>query len=320
MDYCRTVEAMGGLDLDDIRELKDDFTTELRRKNRSKRTIDGYATHIDYFAAYLAEMSLPTDAPAITRDVIGGYIEHLLTRPNSRTGELLSPQYARSQYRSLQQFFKYLFAEEIVPVDPFDRLSLPDAPDKIVPVPNADSLRTLLNECSGPSFDDRRDNAIIRLFADTGCRCGEVAGLGLDDLDFAENTVLVLGKGRRPRSTPFGDKTRTAIRKYLRVRAKHPKAVNGQPALWLGRMGPMTDHGIRQMLERRAASAGIEHIHPHMLRHWFAHNWLANGGQEQDLMMLAGWRSRQMLDRYGKSVADERAKDAHRRARLGDQL
>lgn len=85
-------------------------------------------------------------------------------------------------------------------------------------------------------------------------------------------------------------------------------------------MGPMTDHGIRQMLERRAASAGIEHIHPHMLRHWFAHNWLANGGQEQDLMMLAGWRSRQMLDRYGKSVADERAKDAHRRARLGDQL
>lgn len=72
MDYFRTAEAMGGLHLDDIRELKDDFTTELRRKNRSKRTIDGYATHIDYFAAYLVEMSLPTDAPGITRDIIGG--------------------------------------------------------------------------------------------------------------------------------------------------------------------------------------------------------------------------------------------------------
>ncbi|MFD6223382.1 tyrosine-type recombinase/integrase [Nocardia asteroides] len=279
---------IGGIDLDDIRELKDDFTTELRRKNQSKRTIDGYATHIDNFAAYLVESSLPTSAPAITKDIIGGYIEHLLTRPNSRSGQPLSPQYARSQYRSLQQFFKYLFAEEIIAADPFDRLSLPDAPDKIVPVPSADSLRALLDGCAGTSFDDRRDNAIIRLFADTGCRCGEVAALGLDDLDFAENTVLVLGKGRRPRSSPFGDKTRTALRRYLRIRAQHPKAINDESALWLGRLGPMTDHGIRQMLERRAAAAGIEHIHPHMLRHWFAHNWLANGGQEQDLMMLAG--------------------------------
>lgn len=48
-----------------------------------------------------------------------------------------------------------------------------------------------------------------------------------------------------------------------------------------------------------------------MLRHWFAHNWLANGGQDRDLMMLAGWRSRQTLDRYGKSVADERARAVH---------
>ncbi|MFC9995857.1 tyrosine-type recombinase/integrase [Nocardia sp. NPDC127526] len=82
----------------------------------------------------------------------------------------------------------------------------------------------------------------------------------------------------------------------------------------------MTDNGIRQMLERRAIAAGIDHIHPHQFRHWFAHNWLASGGQEQDLMMLAGWRSRQMPDRYGKSVAADRAKAAHRRARLGDKL
>ncbi|MGK8559571.1 tyrosine-type recombinase/integrase [Nocardia gipuzkoensis] len=139
----------------------------------------------------------------------------------------------------------------------------------------------------------------LRLFADTGCRCGEVANLGLDDLDFEENSALVVGKGGRPRSSPFGDKTRIALRRYLRARNQHPFAKKSD-RLWLGRQGPMTDHGIRQMLERRAQAAGIDHIHPHMLRHWFAHNWLANGGQEQDLMMLAGWRSRQMLDRYGK--------------------
>jgi len=82
----------------------------------------------------------------------------------------------------------------------------------------------------------------------------------------------------------------------------------------------MTANGIHQMLQRRAGAASIEHLHPHMFRHTFAHRWLADGGQEQDLMRLAGWKSPQMLSRYGASAADERARDAHRRMRLGDKL
>ncbi|MGW0247965.1 tyrosine-type recombinase/integrase [Nocardia goodfellowii] len=310
---------MGTYSLDDIRELDDDFATELRRKNRAKKTIDVYLLHIGYFAEYLVSEGLPTEAPEITRNHIGGYIEELLTRTNKRTQEPLSPQYARSQYRSLQQFFKYLAAEEIIESSPFDKMSPPDAPDQLVPVPSIESLRKLLDLCSGKDFTALRDNAIIRMFADTGCRCGEIANLAVDDLDFEEDSAMVIGKGNRPRSVPFGDKTRIALRRYLRARAQHSFAKKSD-RLWLGRQGPLTDHGIRQMLERHAETAGIDHIHPHMLRHWFAHNWLVNGGQEQDLMMLAGWRSRQMLDRYGKSVADERAKVAHRRARLGDKL
>ncbi|MGW6728616.1 tyrosine-type recombinase/integrase [Nocardia sp. NPDC055029] len=123
-----------------------------------------------------------------------------------------------------------------------------------------------------------------------------------------------------PRLLPFGDKTRTALRRYLRMRARHPQAANDRPELWLSRFGPITKSGVQQMIDRRAVNAGIGHLHPHQFRHFFAHNWLANGGQEQDLMMLAGWRSRQMLGRYGASVASERARDAHKRAIFGDQL
>ncbi|MBF6236650.1 tyrosine-type recombinase/integrase [Nocardia otitidiscaviarum] len=308
------------MDLDDIRELAEDFATELRRRNRSKQTIDGYLTRIRYLADYLEEQGQSTSAPDITRAHLGAYIENLLTRPNLRTGEPLSPEYARGQYRSLQQFFKYLAAEEIIAVNPFDKMSPPTVPDQQVPVPSIDAVRALLSECDGADFNARRDSAIIRLFADTGMRCGELAPLEVDSLDFNENTVLVIGKGGRPRTCPFGDKTRTALRRYLRVRAKHPAAKNDTPLLWLGYRGPMTDSGIRQMLERRCDAAGIERLHPHQLRHFFAHTWLDSGGQEQDLMMLAGWRSRQMLARYGAAVADTRAKSAHRRARLGDKL
>jgi integrase len=58
----------------------------------------------------------------------------------------------------------------------------------------------------------------------------------------------------------------------------------------------------------------------HVFRHTFGHLWRANGGEEGDLMVLGGWKSRAMLDRYGKSAAVERAKSAHRRFSPGDRI
>jgi integrase/recombinase XerC len=53
------------------------------------------------------------------------------------------------------------------------------------------------------------------------------------------------------------------------------------------------------MLKRRGADAGIADLHPHAFRHTWAHAFRAAGGNEGDLMLLGGWRSRAMLDRYG---------------------
>jgi integrase len=82
----------------------------------------------------------------------------------------------------------------------------------------------------------------------------------------------------------------------------------------------MTTSGIGQMLTRRGAQAGVDHVHPHRFRHTFASGWLSGGGNEGDLMQLAGWKSRDMLDRYGASAAAARARDAHKRMSPGDLL
>ncbi len=145
-----------------------------------------------------------------------------------------------------------------------------------------------------------------------------MAGLQVPDIDWDNQLLRVVLKGGKELAVPFGMRSAQSLDRYVRARTRHKYARS--PWLWLGLKGRLTDSGIRQMVERRCVEAGIPHIFPHQGRHTTAHNWLSKGGNEGDLMELMGWTSRDMLGRYGKSAAVERAQKAHRKMALGDEF
>jgi site-specific recombinase XerD len=304
--------------MEDLRNLVPDWQLHLRAANKAPRTITSYVAVAEEFVRWLVKTEQPTGCD-VSKTTVEGFLTYMQSRPSKRGGTLSAASVAVT-YRSLQQFFRWLSdVEEVIPVSPFAKLSAPAVPVQPVPVISDDHLKALLESCKGKAFQQRRDEALIRLFLDTGCRCSEIANLSIEDLDFDVFVIHVVGKGRRARSVPFGAKTAEALRRYLRARNQHPKALSSK-ALWLGKKGTLTDFGIRQLLNRRTKAVGLPHIHPHMFRHTFAHQWLSNDGQETDLMRIAGWRSRDMVARYGASAADARARDAHRKAALGDRF
>ena len=288
-------------------ELVDSWELALRAERKSAETLRSYLAGVRLYFEWCAREGLPDE---IAKRAVQAWIAEMLDQgAEAATGQ--------ARLLAVRRFAAWLAEEDEIPADPLLGIKGPKIDTKVTQPLSDDDIRAMLAAC-GKDFMGLRDAALLRLMTEAGVRAGEVVAMEVADLNLREGVAVVRrGKGGKGRVVPVRPQTAAAIDKYLRARRSHRLA--DSPRLWLGEGGKGLSYpGLWKALKRRADAAKVEGFHPHALRHTAAHRWLAAGGSEGGLMAIAGWERPEMLLRYSKARAADRAFEEAKKLGLGD--
>ena len=200
---------------------------------------------------------------------------------------------ARSVARRLsavRTFLNFLIETGVVKSNAGVHVQAPKAPRRLPATLDADQVASLL-AISGDEPLTLRDRAILELFYSSGLRLGELVGLNLGDVDAADRTVRVLGKGSKERVIPVGRHALAALHDWLQVRGGLARP--GELALFVGRFGArvnprMVQKRVNEWARKQGTPTGV---HPHMLRHSFATHVLESSGNLRAVQEMLGHAS-----------------------------
>lgn len=292
----------------ELRDLLESWMLALRVEHRADNTLKLYRQGVEAYLSWCERLGVPQ---VIDRTQVRTWIASLMDAG-------AEPATAAARQSAAKRFSKWLHSEGEQESDPLDGLKPPSQAEKLVEPLTDDELKALFKACTGKTFEDRRDLAVLRLMAETGMRAGECAALEVADIDLGAGLVTIRkSKVGRGRVCHIGPQTAAALDRWLRIRRTH-RLADG-PLLWLGTRGRQFAYAaLWTALKARAKAAGVERFHPHLLRHSAASRWLAAGGTEGGLMAQSGWTQRRQLDRYTRATASQRAAEEAARLNLGD--
>ena len=287
-------------------QLADALNEELGR-----RAIEGLSLHSLRAMRDAADSFLLSLSPARSIPTSSVTSAHIVRWIEGMRAKSLAPSTLLVRFRYLSVLMRGLVSVGALRESPMKDLRAPRARAPIIEFPDDAALERLLNPLRYQDLNGARDLAIIWFLAAAGLRRAELIGMrwsadpALSDLDLIGARARVLGKGRRERQIPLMTGMLSVLESYLALRGRSSHA--GRPALWLGQRGPLTTSSVNAIVAARGRMAGITHLHPHALRHAWAHRMLSSGVGEGDVMVLGGWSNRAMLSRYGAYAASERA-------------
>ena len=297
-------------------------------EGKSQNTIDIVSNSINYFNDFLRSNHLCTDVKHIGPQEIRSFILYLQQKncfsnhPFSRPQERKLSSYTINCYlRSIRAFWTWLVAEEMIDINPFDRVRLPKPSWKVIPALSENQMLQLLSVIDLRAPVGYRDYAVILTLMDTALRVSELAGIKMNCLWLDEGLIKVIGKGRKERLIPIGHEVQRVIWRYINRYRSQPQNQNFDFVFLTKDGRRMTKGRIEIIMKKYSERAGITGIRcsPHTLRHTAAVRFLRNGGDVFSLQRMLGHSSLEMTRHYCE-LADVDVKRAHLTASPVDNL
>jgi integrase/recombinase XerC len=262
------------------RTLIDGYLTHLSKERRlSKHTASNYARDLRALADYAERGNL-----AHWKTLDSQHIRVFAARAHAGG---LDPRSVQRRLSAVRGFFNYLLRERVVTANPAVDVRAPKAAKRLPGTLDVDQINQLL-DIPPENALAVRDKAIMELFYSSGLRLDELVMLDTSQLDLADRTVRVLGKGSKTRILPVGRKAVEALRAWLKERGS--LAALDETAVFVGKTGTRLKHRAVQLrIAYWARRKGLPaHVHPHLFRHSFATHLLESSKDLRGVQELLG--------------------------------
>lgn len=267
----------------------DDYKTYLSfEKNYSENTIKGYASDIISFLIWLDSDCLKVDLNKLRE------YQHFIQRFNYKKTTILR------KIASIRGFYKYLYREKYVDINPADSLIAPKKGKSLPKFLTDDEMEKILDNVDISTPAGFRNKTILELLWATGMRVSELSGLNFRDLELDNNEIKVFGKGAKERIVLVSNRAKKYLEQYIKTARPLVKGVNGinidesdSSPVFINNTGyRLQTKTIRNVINQVVDKIQLpKHVTPHMFRHSFATKMLENGADLRIVQELLGHAS-----------------------------
>lgn len=284
----------------EVKKLVLDYLQVLANERASSQhTLRAYARELNGFADYLIEqMGTNVRIARVEHQQIRAFLGALYDRGLSKASV------ARA-LASIRSWYRWLARAGHVEQNVASLVATPKLPKHLPRVPSIEQVNRLADQINEEvAAWPARDSVIFELLYGCGIRNAELVGLNLEDIHWANEAILIRGKGRKQRYVPLGDVAAEALRAYLREReARLASAHKESQALLLNLKlrgnGRLTTRSVGRIVKRVALSRGLSaDVHPHTLRHAFGTHMLEEGADLRAIQELLGHERLSTTQRY----------------------
>ena len=284
------------------------FLLFLRERDFSQNTIRAYQFDLGEFLLFLKNEYKKIKPDINNRLVIRSYL-------NSINGKYKRASISRKIY-VLRSFFKYMIQHEIIKSNPFRYISAPKIEKMLPTFLTEKEIKQLLDIKKGKGIISLRDQAVLELLYSCGLRVSELVSVNLEDIDLFGGMIRVLGKGRKERMVPVGDKALECVYGYINHRKKLLRGKKEKAVFLNYAGGRISSRYVRKILNKWINKAAIrKHVSPHVIRHSFATHLLNAGCDLRSVQEMLGHKNLKTTQVY-THVNIERLRDVYEKAHL----